>query len=144
MSTRYIFDAEGKPIEAVLDLEEIRKVLEAQRQVAEVVARVEKATREFVNTQAHTRTAAKAAEDGTQYRRDLRTIADAQRTLSSFVWDLEELEEIEEDLEDLEAIQAYDADMEKLERGDGELVSWEQAKREIDEERAELRSRGEL
>ena len=49
--------------------------------------------------------------------------------------------EAEEELED---IQAYDEALEELERGEDELAPWKQAKREIERERAEVRSRGEL
>jgi PHD/YefM family antitoxin component YafN of YafNO toxin-antitoxin module len=45
------------------------------------------------------------------------------------------LEELEE-LEDILATQAYDEAKAELERGEDEVIPWEQAKKEIEEERA--------
>jgi PHD/YefM family antitoxin component YafN of YafNO toxin-antitoxin module len=52
---------------------------------------------------------------------------------------IEEYERLIEELEELEdvlATQAYDEAKAELERGEDELIPWEQAKKEIEEERA--------
>jgi len=58
--------------------------------------------------------------------------------------DVEEYERMVEELEELEDIRDVREVREAIERGEENVVSWEQAKREIEAERAELRSRGEL
>jgi PHD/YefM family antitoxin component YafN of YafNO toxin-antitoxin module len=55
---------------------------------------------------------------------------------------IEEYERLIEELEELEdvlATQAYDEAKAELERGEDELIPWEQAKKEIEEERAKRR-----
>ena len=58
--------------------------------------------------------------------------------------DVEEYERMVEELEELEDIRDVREVREAIERGEENVVSWEQAKREIEAERAEPRSRGEL
>ncbi len=58
--------------------------------------------------------------------------------------DVEEYERMVEELEDLEDIRDAREVRDAIERGEEDLVPWEQAKREIEAERAELRRRGEL
>lgn len=137
MSTRYIVDAEGRPVEAILDIEEYRAVLEARRKLEEATRGLAKAGREISGLA----DATGYREVLEKYRRTLDMAVHAQGTLSEAVRDLEGLEEV---LEDLEAIRAHDADTEMLERGEGDLVPWDEAKREIEQERVELRRRGEL
>lgn len=124
MSTRFIYNAEGRPVEAILDLDDLRQVLEAQRQVAEAVARVERATRDLAEVQRA------SAEDvdrvAAQHRMNLQAIEDAQRKLAAVMSGLRELEDLEEELE---AIQAFDEDMGRIERGEAELIPWEESKR---------------
>lgn len=62
----------------------------------------------------------------------------------SVILDIKEYERLLEALEDLEDLRAADEALAEIERGEDELIPWEQAKREMDEERAELRRRGEL
>lgn len=57
----------------------------------------------------------------------------------SVILPVEEYERIVEELEDFEdmlAVQAYDRARVELENGEDELIPWEQAKKEIEEERA--------
>lgn len=133
MSTRYIVDAEGRPVEAVLDIEQYRAVLEARRELEEATRGIADAGSELSGP--------KMLEE---YRRALNMVVHAQATLSEAVRDLEGLEDALGSLEDLEATRAHDADTELLESGEADLLPWDQARREIEEERAELRSRGEL
>ena len=135
MSVRYIIDTEGRTVSAVLDIDQYEALLKAQRKLSEATVQLYRAVRGIAH---------KASEhEQAEYRRSVNRVADAQRMMSATVEALEGLDD-REDLEDLEAIQAYDVSVNELERGEGELVPWEQAKREIEEERAELRSRGEL
>lgn len=53
----------------------------------------------------------------------------------------ERLRDIEDGMED---IRRYDEAMARRERGEDDSIPWEQAKREIEEEREGLRRRGEL
>lgn len=53
--------------------------------------------------------------------------------------DLEEYERIMEELEELEDIRAAEEARRELERGEDVLIPWEQAKIEIEEERARLK-----
>ncbi len=63
---------------------------------------------------------------------------------TAVVLPIEEYEELLERLEDTEALREADEALAAIERGEDEVIPWEQAKREIEEERAELRRRGEL
>ena len=57
----------------------------------------------------------------------------------SVILPIEEYERLLKELEELEdvlAAQAYDRAKAELENGDDELIPWEQAKKEIEEERA--------
>ena len=60
------------------------------------------------------------------------------------ILDIEEYERLLKALEDLEDLRAADEALREIERGEDELIPWEQAKREMDDERAELRRRGGL
>ena len=53
----------------------------------------------------------------------------------------ERLREIEDEMED---VRRYDEAMARRERGEDDTIPWEQAKQEIEQERAELERRGEL
>ena len=63
---------------------------------------------------------------------------------TAVVLPIEEYKELLERLEDNEALREADEALAAIERGEDEVVPWEQARREIEEERAELRRRGEL
>lgn len=63
---------------------------------------------------------------------------------TAVVLPIEEYEELLERLEDNKALREADEALAAIERGEDEVIPWEQAKREIEEERAELRRRGEL
>ncbi len=54
------------------------------------------------------------------------------------------VERLLEALEDLEDLRAADEALAEIERGEDELIPWEQAKREVDEERRQLREQGKL
>lgn len=73
-----------------------------------------------------------------------RYITDETGKRVSVILDIKEYERLLEALEDLEDLRAADEALAEIERGEDELIPWEQAKREMDEERAELRRRGEL
>jgi PHD/YefM family antitoxin component YafN of YafNO toxin-antitoxin module len=70
---------------------------------------------------------------------EARYIVDENGKRVSVILPVEEYErmiEASEELEDLLATQAYDEAKAELERGEDELIPWEQAKKEIEEERA--------
>jgi predicted DNA-binding protein len=75
---------------------------------------------------------------------DARYITDEAGKRQAVILDIEEYERLLEALEDLEDLRAADEALAEIEHGEDELIPWEQAKREMDEERAELRRRGEL
>ena len=71
---------------------------------------------------------------------ETRYIVDENGKRVSVVLPIEEYERMVEELEDFEnilATQAYDRAKAELERGEDESIPWEQAKKEIEEERAE-------
>ena len=71
---------------------------------------------------------------------ETRYIVDENGKRVSVILPIEEYERMIEELEDFEdilAVQAYDRAKAELERGEDEVIPWEQAKREIEEERAE-------
>jgi PHD/YefM family antitoxin component YafN of YafNO toxin-antitoxin module len=71
-----------------------------------------------------------------------RYIVDENGKRVSIILPIEEYERLIEILEDLEDVRAYDEAKAELERGEDEVIPWEQAKKEIEEERAELRRQG--
>jgi predicted DNA-binding protein len=83
---------------------------------------------------------------GTRRRPEIkaRYITDETGRRQSVILSIEEYERLLEALETLEDLRAADEALREIERGEDELIPWEQAKREMDEERAELRRRGEL
>jgi exonuclease VII small subunit len=135
MSICYIIDTEGRTVSVVLDIEGYEALLKAQREFSEATVQLY----HVVWGIAHMASEHELAE----YRRSVNKVADAQRILNQAVESLESLDG-QEDLEDLKSVQAYDVSVNELERGEGDLLPWEQAKREIEEERAKLRSQGEL
>jgi flavin-binding protein dodecin len=66
------------------------------------------------------------------------------RELRGVVVDPEEYDRLQEAAEELEDLRAYNEAIMELRAGEDELVPWERAKQEIDEERSALRRRGEL
>jgi hypothetical protein len=60
----------------------------------------------------------------------------------SVVLSVEEYERLIEALEDAEAVRLYDEAKAELACGEDEAIPWEQAKKEIEEERAKLRDQG--
>jgi hypothetical protein len=60
------------------------------------------------------------------------------------VLDIEEYERLREIEDEMEDIRRYDEAMAARQRGESDAIPWEQAKREIEREREELRRRGEL
>jgi len=75
---------------------------------------------------------------------EARYITDASGKRQSVILSIEEYERLLQALEDLEDLRAADEALAEIARGEDELIPWEQAKREMDEERADLRRRGEL
>lgn len=72
----------------------------------------------------------------------VRYVVDENGKRVSVILDVEEYERIVEELEEFEDIlarQAYDRARAELERGDDEIIPWEQAKREIKEQRKGLK-----
>lgn len=60
------------------------------------------------------------------------------------ILDMEEYERLRELEDEMEDVRRYDEAMAARERGESDAIPWEQAKREIEEEREGLRRRGEL
>ena len=75
---------------------------------------------------------------------DARYITDETGKRRGVILDIEEYERLLEALEDLEDLRAADEALREIESGEDVPIPWEQAKREMNEERAELRRRGEL
>jgi hypothetical protein len=71
-----------------------------------------------------------------------RYIVDENGKRVSVILPIEEYERLIEILEDLEDVRAYDEARAELERGEDEVIPWEQARKEIEEERADLRRQG--
>jgi PHD/YefM family antitoxin component YafN of YafNO toxin-antitoxin module len=72
---------------------------------------------------------------------EARYIVDENGKRTGVILPVEEYERLIEELEELEdvlAAQAYDRAKAELENGEDELIPWEQAKREIEEERARM------
>lgn len=84
--------------------------------------------------------------EGTRRRpeREARYITDETGKRQGVILDIEEYERLLEALEDLEDLRAADEALAEIARGEDELIPLEQVEREMDEERAELRRRGEL
>ena len=71
-----------------------------------------------------------------------RYVVDENSTPVAVLLDIQEYERMVEELEEFEDIlarRAYDEAKAELERGEDELIPWEQAKREIEEERKRLK-----
>lgn len=61
---------------------------------------------------------------------------------TAVVLPIEEYEELLELAEDAEALKTADAALGELERGEDEVIPWEQARREMEEERDRREQRG--
>ena len=75
---------------------------------------------------------------------DARYIIDETGKRRGVILDIEEYERLLEALEDLADLRAADEALREIASGEDELIPWEQAKREIREERRRLREEGEL
>ncbi len=75
---------------------------------------------------------------------DARYITDETGKRRGVILDIEEYERLLEALEDLADLRAADEALREIESGEDELIPWEQAKREIGEERRRLRGEGNL
>ncbi len=76
---------------------------------------------------------------------EARYIVDENGKRISVILPIEEYERMVEELEEFEdilATRAYDEAKAEIERGDDEVIPWEQAKKEIEEERASVRRQG--
>jgi hypothetical protein len=74
----------------------------------------------------------------------MRYLTDENGRRIGVVLDIEEYERLREIEDEMEDIRRYDEAMAARKRGESEAIPWEQAKREIEKEREELRRRGEL
>jgi hypothetical protein len=109
MSTCYIVDETGELVSVIIDVADYDHMIEAQSKVVEAARGLQEAVRMMSGS----------SSSGTGYagyRRALKTLEDAQRILSGAM-------RRPETLEDAEAIGTYEADTEKLERGEGDLSS---------------------
>jgi hypothetical protein len=109
MSTRYMVDETGERVSVIMDIADYERIIEAHTKVVEAARVLQEAVRMMSGS----------GSSGTGYagyRRALKTLEDAQRALSGAMSRLETLE-------DAEAIRTYEADTEKLERGEGDLLS---------------------
>jgi len=109
MSTRYIVDETGERVSVIIDVADYERIIEAQTKVVEAARVLQEAVRMMSGS----------GSSGTGYagyRRALKTLEDAQRALSGAMSRLETPE-------DAETIRTYEADAEKLERGEGDLLS---------------------
>ena len=75
---------------------------------------------------------------------EMRYLTDENGKPIGVVLDIEEYERLREIEETMEDIRRYDEAMAARQRGESDAIPWEQAKREIEREREELRRRGEL
>ena len=108
MSTRYIVDETGERVSVIIDVEEYERMVEAQTRVEEAARVLQEAVRMMAGS----------GSSGTGYagyQRALKTLEEAQRALPGAMRRLETLG-------NAEAIRTYEADTEKLERGEGDLL----------------------
>jgi hypothetical protein len=75
---------------------------------------------------------------------EMRYLTDENGKRIGVVLDIEEFERLQEIEDGMEDIRRYDEAMATRQRGESDAIPWEQAKREIEREREELRRRGEL
>ena len=73
---------------------------------------------------------------------DTRYVVNEKGERVGVILGVEEYERLLGALEDLEDLRAADEALAEIERREDELVPWERARKEIEEERAELRRRG--
>jgi PHD/YefM family antitoxin component YafN of YafNO toxin-antitoxin module len=69
---------------------------------------------------------------------EARYITDETGKRRGVILDIEEYERLLEALKDLEDLRAADEALAEIERGEDEFIPWERAKREMEEERAQL------
>ncbi len=109
MSTRFIVNQTGEPVSIIIDVADYERLIEAQTKVVEAARVLQEAVRMMAGS----------GSSGTgyaDYQRALKALEEAQRVLSgamrSFVT-----------LQNVETIVAYEADAEKLEHGENDLLS---------------------
>ncbi len=71
-------------------------------------------------------------------------IVDRAGNRKRVVLSIEEYERLVDAAEELEDLRLAEEARERMRRGEAEFLPWEEAKKEIETERAELRRRGEL
>ena len=98
MSTRYIVDETGERVSVIIDVQEYERMVEAQTRVEEAARVLQEAVRMMAGS----------GSSGTGYAGYQRALPGAMRRL--------------ETLGNAEAIRTYEADTEKLERGEGDLL----------------------
>ena len=109
MSTRYIIDETGERVSVIIDVADYERMIEAHTKVVKAARVLQEAVRMMAGS----------GSSGTGYagyRRALKTLEAAQRALFGAMSRLETLE-------DAQDIRTYEADTEKLERGEGDLLS---------------------
>ena len=109
MSNRYLVDETGERVSVIIDVADYERMVEAQTKVVEAARVLQEAVRMMSGS----------GSSGTGYagyRRALKALEDAQGALSGAMRRLETLG-------DAGAIRTYEADTEKLERGEGDLLS---------------------
>lgn len=75
---------------------------------------------------------------------EARYLTDESGKRIGVILDVEEYERLREIEDEMEDVRRYDEAMARRERGEDDVIPWEQAKREIEQEREELRRHGEL
>ena len=75
---------------------------------------------------------------------EARNLTDDKGKRVGVLLDIKEYERLREIEDEMEDIRRYDAAIAARARGEDDTIPWEEAKREIEAEREELRRRGEL
>ena len=75
---------------------------------------------------------------------EARYLTDDKGNLLGILLDIKEYERLREIEDEMEDIRRYNEPVSARERGESDAVPWEEAKREIEAGREELRRRGEL
>ena len=109
MSTRFIVAQTREYVSTIIDVADYERLIEAQTKVVKAARVLQEAVRMMAGS----------GPSGTgyaDYQRALKGLEEAQRVLSGAMRSLEALENVE-------TIGAYEADAEKLEHGENELLS---------------------
>lgn len=124
---RYLTNEKGERLGIVVDPEQIESILKIHRQLTDISESLRESISEL-------------EESGTSFEDS----GAGQRDLGRVEERLAELSERLEELEDLEASRVYYEAMNEIERGDDEPKLLREALPRIEQEREDLRRRGEL